>query len=139
MYFLWHKIAISNHRIKTIDKNTVTFSVKNYRKEGRKEFLTLSHQEFIRRFSLHILPKGFTRIRHYGILSSTWKTKHLQALQKQLNKSKTLTKTKSNPVLHRVCPSCKKGKLTTILTLQPYRPPPDLKTLTNILNTQNHA
>lgn len=134
-----HKIAISNHRIKTIRKNTVTFSVKNYRKGGKKELLTLTHQEFIRRLSLHILPKGFTRIRHYGILSSTWKTKHLKALQKQLNKPKTMVKEKSKLILHRVCPSCKKGKLKTILTLHPYRPPPCLTTLAQQLNVQNHG
>ena len=67
-----HKIAISNHRILQINSEdkTVTFSVKDYKHGGRKSILTLSNQEFIRRFALHILPKGFTRIRHYGILSS---------------------------------------------------------------------
>ena len=134
-----HKIAISNHRIKSIEKNTVTFSIKNYRKGGKKEHLTLSHQEFIRRFSLHVLPKGFTRIRHYGILSSTWKRQHLKTLQKQLNKSKTIAKKNSKSTLHRICPSCKKGKLKTILTLQPYRPPPDLKKLAQQLILQKNA
>ena len=46
----------------------------------KKEILTLKQEEFIRRFSLHILPKGFTRIRHYGILSGTWKRKNLKVL-----------------------------------------------------------
>lgn len=65
-----HKIAISNYRIKQINKpeRTVTFQVKNYQKGGQKEMLTLSTLEFVRRFALHVLPKGFTRIRHYGIL-----------------------------------------------------------------------
>ena len=66
-----HKIASSNHRILAIDKvhKTVTFSMKDYRKRGQKTILTLTTKEFIRRFQLHVLPKGFTRIRHYGILS----------------------------------------------------------------------
>ncbi len=72
-----HKIAISNYRILHIDKEkrTVTFSLKDYRKSGVKTSQTMSSKEFIRRFVLHILPKGFTRIRHYGILSSSWKTR----------------------------------------------------------------
>lgn len=55
-----HKIAISNHRIQNIDHQSVTFSAKNYRQAGKKHLITLSDTEFIRRFSLHILPKGFT-------------------------------------------------------------------------------
>jgi UDP-N-acetylmuramyl pentapeptide synthase len=57
-----HKIAISNHRILNIDKEnkTVTFRLKDYKKGGKKTTLTLSAKEFIRRFQLHILPKGFT-------------------------------------------------------------------------------
>lgn len=81
-----HKIAIGNHRIKQLDKaeGTVTFQIKNYKKGGQKELLKLSTDEFTRRFALHVLPKGFTRIRHYGILSSGWKKERLPALQKSL-------------------------------------------------------
>jgi len=81
-----HKIAISNHRILKIDheKRLVTFSAKDYRHGDKKIVLTLSTQEFIRRFGLHILPKGFTRIRHYGILSSSWKKEKLPQLQAEL-------------------------------------------------------
>ena len=77
-----HKIAISNHRILSIDKEKrrITFSLKDYRKGGQKTTLTLSTKEFIRRFQLHILPKGFTRIRHYGFLSSSWKKEKLPLL-----------------------------------------------------------
>src|SRR5690554_980403 len=80
-----HKIAISNHRIKNIDytKKTVTFSAKNYRKGGQKHDITLKTSDFIKRFSLHILPKGFTRIRHFGILSSSWKKIKLPQLDRK--------------------------------------------------------
>lgn len=124
-----HKVAISNHRILGIHNksNTVTFNLKNYKKGGRKETLTLSQKEFIRRFTLHILPKGFTRIRHYGILSGTWKKKHLKALQEKLGGQKGVnkeTKTVDNQSKHLQCPSCKKGTLHTILIFTKIRPPP---------------
>ena len=67
-----HKVAISNHRIATIDKeaDTVTFGYKDYVVGGTQKLMTLSGAEFIRRFSQHILPKGFTKIRMYGYLSN---------------------------------------------------------------------
>lgn len=67
-----HRVAISNNRIKSIDpdKNKVRFSYKNYRKDGRWETISLSCDEFTRRFCSHILPKRFCKIRHYGILAN---------------------------------------------------------------------
>jgi len=127
-----HKIAISNHRILGIDKKnkTVTFSLKDYRKGGQKTRLTLSTKEFIRRFQLHILPKGFTRIRHYGFLSSSWKKDKLRLLQLQLA-DKDLTEIKmvvaQEKSLHRCCPSCKKGALITLLTFDIRGPPSNYK------------
>lgn len=70
-----HKIAISNHRIKSISEEKVSFSYKDYRHGSVKKETDLKPMEFIRRYSMHILPKGFVRIRHYGILSSTAKKK----------------------------------------------------------------
>jgi hypothetical protein len=72
-----HRIAISNHRIVSMDENTVTFSVKDYRNEGRWKTFTLPGIEFIRRFLLHVPPKRFVRIRHYGLLSSRNKGKNI--------------------------------------------------------------
>ena len=121
-----HKIAISNHRILAIDdkKGTVTFSLKSYKKDGRKEQMTLSQTAFIKRFSLHILPKGFTRIRHYGILSGTWKKRNLAALQAQLNEGKAVSKTTKSRTKHLKCPICKVGNLHTIMLFSKTRPPP---------------
>lgn len=64
-----HRIAISNARILNVTDLEVTFKAKNYR-TGEKETVTLHPVEFIRRFLMHVLPKGFTKIRHYGILSN---------------------------------------------------------------------
>lgn len=65
-----HKIAISNHRLVDIDGGKVSFKYKDYKAEGYSKIMTLEAAEFIRRFCLHILPLGFMKMRHYGILSS---------------------------------------------------------------------
>jgi hypothetical protein len=67
-----HRVAISDGRIRTVDlKNaTVSFDYKDYRQEGKKRVMTLELREFARRFALHILPPRFTKIRHWGILST---------------------------------------------------------------------
>src|ERR1700737_4358196 len=67
-----HRVAISNHRLIAADQRSVTFKVKDYRIEGpgRYTTMTLDVREFIRRFLIHVLPKGFHRIRHYGLFAS---------------------------------------------------------------------
>ena len=67
-----HRVAISNRRLIAADHTGVTFRWKNYRIEGpgRYQTMTLSTHEFIRRFLMHVLPGGFHRIRHYGLLAS---------------------------------------------------------------------
>ncbi|MGE0628488.1 MAG: transposase [Hyphomicrobiaceae bacterium] len=67
-----HRVAISNSRLLKADGEAVTFRVKNYRANGlaRTTTMTLDTAEFIRRFLLHVLPKGFHRIRHYGLLAT---------------------------------------------------------------------
>jgi hypothetical protein len=67
-----HRVAISNCRLLALDECGVTFRYKDYRRNGRARYrtMTLAPDEFIRRFLLHVLPKGFHRIRHYGLLAS---------------------------------------------------------------------
>jgi hypothetical protein len=67
-----HRVAISNSRLISFDERSVTFRCKDYRRNGteRYQIMTLDAGEFIRRFLLHVLPKGFHRIRHYGLLAS---------------------------------------------------------------------
>jgi hypothetical protein len=66
-----HRVAISNRRLIGFDEAGVTFSYKDYRRSGpnRQRVMTLAVDEFIRRFLLHVLPRGFHRIRHYGLLA----------------------------------------------------------------------
>lgn len=119
-----HRIAISNHRLQMVDEYNTTFSYKDYKSKGCKKQMTLSNPEFIRRFALHILPHRFVRIRHYGILSSTWKRTKFIALRKQLNmpSAKVAIKTK----LHS-CPCCKTGTLITIMIFGKRGPPHEYK------------
>jgi hypothetical protein len=80
-----HRIAISNRRLIAFDGQGVTLRFKDYRRDGpdRQRIMTLSADEFIRRFLAHVLPKGFHRIRHYGILASSARKTSL-ALARQL-------------------------------------------------------
>ena len=77
-----HRIAISNHRIKSMTDTTVTYVVKDYKNEGCWKEKTISGEEFIRRFMMHVPPKRFVRIRHYGLLSCRNKRKKDNSLQK---------------------------------------------------------
>src|SRR5262249_46120741 len=74
-----HRVAISNRRLVAADEKTVTFTFKDYRIEGpgRYKTMTLAAEEFIRRFLIHVLPKGFHRIRHYGFLAANTRADNL--------------------------------------------------------------
>ena len=115
-----HKVAISHSRIKNITKTEVTFAYKDYKQSGIKKEMTLSLSEFVRRFAQHILPHRFVRIRHYGILSSTWKRNKLQALQIQLQVKHSTKNIETK--LHK-CPCCKKGIMETIEIFGKRGPP----------------
>jgi DNA-directed RNA polymerase subunit RPC12/RpoP len=79
-----HRVAISNRRILSIDDTTVTFAWKDYSDNDRVKKMTLTHGEFIRRFLLHVLPKGFTRIRYYGFLSAPRRKECIRICKEQL-------------------------------------------------------
>ncbi|MEI9419452.1 IS91 family transposase [Mesorhizobium sp. Cs1321R2N1] len=80
-----HRVAISNRRLVAFDESVVTFRYKDYRRNGadRQQVMTLATHEFIRRFLLHVLPRGFHRIRHYGLLAGGSR-KDCLALARQL-------------------------------------------------------
>jgi hypothetical protein len=73
-----HRVAIANSRLVALDERGVTFRYKDYRRDGQARYriMTLGVDEFIRRFLLHVLPKGFHRIRHYGLLASRLQSQH---------------------------------------------------------------
>ncbi len=122
-----HRIAISNNRIQNIDNESVSFFYKDY-KNGEKPKLTkLSGTEFLRRFCMHILPKGFVKIRYYGILSGRYKKK-IVLLRKTPSKPQ-----KKESVQERFkrltgfdvysCPVCKKGRMYELETVPKIRSP----------------
>lgn len=80
-----HRIAISNHRIISCDNGQVVFKWRDYKDSSKEKLMVLSANEFMRRFLLHILPPQFTKIRHYGFLSSATKNQKLALCRKLLH------------------------------------------------------
>jgi hypothetical protein len=129
-----HKIAISNHRIKNISEDKVTFSYRDYRAAAITKEMSLDAREFIRRFAMHILPKGFVRIRHYGIVSSTSKAACAVVIKEQLPQIKQVTNPRHEIYDPLQCPCCKKQTMQTLLRFNRRGPPADWKQMAkNIL------
>ena len=128
-----HRVAISNHRLQHIDDRAVTFRYKDYRSR-RPRSQTLPLGEFCRRFLLHVLPKGFVRIRYYGFLANGTRAQLLSRCRDALGQPETITGLDTQHAddggqslellprgLH-LCPHCKKGMLRCVQLLE--RPPP---------------
>lgn len=79
-----HRVAISNNRIVGVKNNKVSFSWKDYRNGNKRKIMNLGVEEFMRRFLLHVLPKGFKRIRFYGLLSNRYKKENIKKIRKLL-------------------------------------------------------
>lgn len=73
-----HRIAISNYRILKLEDGVVSFSYKDYGDDSKKKIMKLDVKEFMRRFLLHVLPRGYVRIRHYGILGNKYKKENIE-------------------------------------------------------------
>ena len=82
-----HRVAISNRRLISLDEAGVTFRYKDYRRDddARHRTMTLSVDEFIRRFLMHVLPKGLHRIRHYGLLASAGRKANIVRAREMLD------------------------------------------------------
>ncbi len=127
-----HKVAISNHRIQSIDEQTgtVTFTYKDYGDDDMQKQMTLTTDEFIRRFTQHILPERFTKIRTYGYLANRGRHDRIkEVLQKmKLPLHKGLVKI---PIEVRMleqygidmkeCPACKNKTLQLINIVYPWK------------------
>jgi hypothetical protein len=79
-----HRVAISNHRIIDVTDTHVTFRWKDYAHHNKRRMMTLSHEEFLRRFLEHVLPKGFPRIRYFGFLANRRRSEFLPLCQSLL-------------------------------------------------------
>ena len=126
-----HRVAISNHRLVHVANDGVAFKYKDYRDEKNK-ILMLSPLEFSRRFLQHVLPKGFAKIRHYGILSNKAKKIYITNILFFFDRRKA-SKSKFDPISHimekygvnlLICPQCKSAKLQRKLEIPPNRGDP---------------
>ena len=126
-----HRVAISNRRLIKVDEHGVTFRWKDYRAKGRtrQKTMTLSPDEFMRRFLLHVLPNGFHRIRHYGLLANAGRRQHLACMRDLLNVSPPVPVSDDAPVAAIptfICRCCG-GMMQVaevIMRQQPIREPP---------------
>ena len=100
-----HRVAISNSRLLALDERGVTFRYKDYRSKGKTRYkaMTLTADEFIRRFLLHVLPMGFHRIRHYGLLANAGRRDHLAQARQLLEVTAAVE-----------APSCKHASSTIV-------------------------
>lgn len=134
-----HRVAISNNRLRDFSDGDVTFAWKDYRHESRNKTMRLDAHEFIRRFLLHVLPSGFQRIRHYGLLANRYREVRLNQCRDLLaapapvvvpldaqdyrDRYQRLT-----GVSLRDCPHCGHGQMVRIETFlpgtMPRGPPP---------------
>jgi hypothetical protein len=96
-----HRVAISNRRLIALDENGVTFNYKDYSADGRARYkrMTLATSEFIRRFLIHVLPKGFHRIRYYGLLAKSSCAENLAQARELLAVPKPQDNRKTSPAI----------------------------------------
>lgn len=130
-----HRVAISNKRIVSIENDAVSFKWRDYKDNSKHKLMTLSSDEFIRRFLIHILPSGFMKIRHYGLLGNRNKTSKLK-ICKQLTHTPLLIKEKASnlQLIQRLtgkdlskCPNCGSDKTRRFIILG-KSPPGNIKT-----------
>lgn len=122
-----HKVAITRHRILSLTPETISFRYKDYAVANQQKTMTLTREEFLRRFEQHILPKKFTKIRHYGILQNHGKKARLDKIRALLELGKLPPKIKI-PVQIRMlekygkdifkCPCCAHGRLETVISIR---------------------
>jgi len=121
-----HRVALSNDRILSAHNGEVTFSYRDRKNQDRKKTMTLDAHEFIRRFLLHVIPKGFVRVRHFGFLVN--RSKNLLSICRQLLEvNPALPKLPSKSVHEMMlqltgiditrCPLCQKGTLVFLADL----------------------
>jgi Putative transposase len=128
-----HKAAISNHRLVDLADGRVSFRWKDYAHGGRQGIMTLDSVEFVRRFLMHVLPSGFVRVRHYGLLANRHRQEKLARCRELIGMAKTsqadTASTEPAPVTPpvpettvtptRVCPRCGANRMVVIAEIPP--------------------
>ena len=127
-----HRVALSNDRLLALEDGKVAFHWRDYRDGSKRKVMHLEAHEFIRRFLLHVLPRGFMRIRHYGLFANRHRSEKLAQCRRQLGQDKPEPREEESleDVMRRLtgrdihaCPVCGKGRLHIVETLKP-RPRP---------------
>jgi hypothetical protein len=131
-----HRVAISNNRLLDIDGGQVSFRYKDYRNSNQQKTMTLSAEEFIRRFLLHVLPHGFHRIRYYGFLGNRFRQEKLARCRQLLGMAlpEASPKQSADSDYHdqheeltgtslRLCPVCHRGHMVVVELLKPLTTP----------------
>ena len=124
-----HRIAISNTRIVSVNEHNVSFTVKDYKDASKTRKLTLTGIEFVRRFLMHILPKGFVKIRYYGILANRNKKTKLLLCRKLTQSPSCKPRFEGLNTIEivclllgrnvSICPACGKGTLKHLSSIYP--------------------
>jgi hypothetical protein len=112
-----HRVAISNSRLESLDDGRVTFRVKDYTEGGRSKRVTLEAVEFLRRFMQHVLPRGFVKVRHYGLLANSQREARLRLCRRLLLVAHVAAAVPGadtgpiEPAWTRCCPECGGSRL----------------------------
>jgi Putative transposase len=136
-----HRVAISNHRIVDIEGGQVKFNWRDYRDNNQQKTMTLSAEEFIRRFLLHVLPSGFHRIRNYGFLGNRHRKEKLELCRQLLgmappreSSSDTATPEDYRDRYERLtgrslreCPVCHRGHMIPVTIVAEAHPSPAIQ------------
>ncbi len=121
-----HRVAISNNRLQELKDGQVSFAYKDYKHEQRHKVMTLSADEFLRRFLLHVLPDSFQRIRHYGFLGNRHRAENLARCRKLLAMPVPIPQPARDHREHwqcltghdpSQCPQCRNGRMVRIAIL----------------------
>ena len=121
-----HRVAISNHRIQHIDHDNVSFFYKDYADGEKRKLTRLTGIEFLRRFAMHILPKGFVKVRYYGVLSNRYSKqtamyrKPQTIIENETTQGRILRLTGFDVYQ---CPFCKEGQMHTVEIIPKIRSP----------------
>jgi hypothetical protein len=120
-----HRIALTDGRIRGLDGEQIRLDYKDYRDGGRHKILNLSGEELIRRFLLHVLPKGFMRIRHFGFLANRCRSARLRQIRTAIDAAPSPEPSEKAeqpvPFAGYPCPACRQGQLQITGLLVPQR------------------
>lgn len=122
-----HRIGLSDHRLRALDASQVQLDYKDYRDGSAHKTMTLTAEELLRRFLLHVLPRGFMRVRHFGFLANRCRAARLGAIRQAIeaevftSRPRSEAAGKTPPFDGYPCPKCRRGWLRIVAELGPQR------------------